>query len=506
MTLVSSLADFVASSGPLIVTKATLVLLLMLLAARLVRRTRASARHLLLTAGFGVLLVLPLAIAVMPPVHVEVRAVPPVVEEFMSALVPAGRLAQANRAGSRAWISSDSDDVPRRRRLLAELWAGGVLLFACPVLIGFAHARRLRRTGRPWLAGQRLVDSLTREAGLRRPVEVLLHERIAAPATAGITRHAILFPVCAATWSNEDIQRAAIHEVEHVRRGDCFLNTLVHLICAVYWFHPLAWVASRQLALEAERASDDAVLRHADATAYADQLVTLAERLARTPRHPLVAMASRSELVQRVTAILDQRQPRGHTGTTLTAAFGLAAVIVVAALAPIQGRGQTVSLEPLVGLWDMQRTTAGDSIVLRLCYAELFSRSEFAVEQVTWRPSSSTRGEQIRFALTREAGSFAFEGNVENNVATGRFTFEPSSRFEEALRQRGQPSLTPSQYLALAQHDIGLAAIIEATASQRISGAAPWLIHIAQARAWLEEAKDRMAKSSPGGVSSPGVC
>ena len=66
---------------------------------------------------------------------------------------------------------------------------------------------------------------------------------------------------------DDDIRRAAIHELEHVRRGDCSLNTLVHLICAMYWFHPLAWIASRQVGLEAERASDDAVLRRADATA-----------------------------------------------------------------------------------------------------------------------------------------------------------------------------------------------------------------------------------------------
>jgi beta-lactamase regulating signal transducer with metallopeptidase domain len=44
----------------------------------------------------------------------------------------------------------------------------------------------------------------------------------------------------------------------------------------VYWFHPLVWIAWRRLGLEAEHASDDAVLREADATAYADQLVALA--------------------------------------------------------------------------------------------------------------------------------------------------------------------------------------------------------------------------------------
>jgi beta-lactamase regulating signal transducer with metallopeptidase domain len=42
----------------------------------------------------------------------------------------------------------------------------------------------------------------------------------------------------------------------------------------VYWFHPLVWMAWRQLALEAERSCDDAVLRRSEGTVYADQLVT----------------------------------------------------------------------------------------------------------------------------------------------------------------------------------------------------------------------------------------
>ena len=57
---------------------------------------------------------------------------------------------------------------------------------------------------------------------------------------------------------------------------------MARFVCALYWFHPLVWMAWRRLRLEAERACDDAVLRRAEATAYADQLVLLAERLAST--------------------------------------------------------------------------------------------------------------------------------------------------------------------------------------------------------------------------------
>jgi beta-lactamase regulating signal transducer with metallopeptidase domain len=499
--LAADLSYWVASFGLPIVIKATFVLLLTLAVVRLARHSRASVRHLLLTAGFGVLLAIPVATVVARAGGIEIAPVSLAVEEYISGSLLVDDLTPptppANGMAAQEWSIEAVG-------LVAAAWSIGVLLFTLPVLSGLLQVRRLRRTGLPWRAGQRVIDSLTREAGLRSPVDVLLHDCIAAPATCGMRRHMILFPADANTWSEEDIRRAAIHEVEHIRRGDCFINVFVRLICAIYWFHPLVWIAWRRLCLEAERASDDAVLRRAEATVYADQLVTLAGRLSARPRPPLLAMANRSDLVQRVTAVLNQRQERGHVGTTLTAAIRLGAFTLVIALAPIQILGQALSQDRLVGLWDMQRTASGDAVVLRLCYAELFSRSEFPVEHVDWWPASSASvAGQVRFALRRDAGTFTFEGIVARDAAQGRFTFGPSARFEAELRQRGYQSLTPSQYLALAQHDIDLAALDE-RARQGARDADPWsMIGAAQIRAQLE---DRVTKVTSGHALARGVC
>ena len=86
----------------------------------------------------------------------------------------------------------------------------------------------------------------------------------------------IVFPLDARTWPDADLRRALIHELEHVRRGDWVTMCLARTVCAVYWFHPLVWIANRQLGLNAERACDDAVLQDFQAFGYADQLVALA--------------------------------------------------------------------------------------------------------------------------------------------------------------------------------------------------------------------------------------
>src|SRR5207302_9963933 len=119
---------------------------------------------------------------------------------------------------------------------------------------------------------------------------------------------AIVLPQDAPAWEMEDLNRAIVHELEHVRRGDWLSHCIARVVCAVYWFHPLVWIAWRQLALAAERSCDDAVLGRSEATAYADQLVGLAQRLSAAAKSSALAMANRADLAARIGAVLDSRQ------------------------------------------------------------------------------------------------------------------------------------------------------------------------------------------------------
>ena len=127
-----------------------------------------------------------------------------------------------------------------------------------------------------------------------------------------------------------------IHELEHVRRGDWLSQYMARIVRALYWFHPLVWIAWRRLSLEAERACDDAVLRRSEATAYANQLVLLAERLASTATPPLLAMAACRDLSTRVRAVLDGAQARGRAGALPVATAIVAAALFIAAVAPLR--------------------------------------------------------------------------------------------------------------------------------------------------------------------------
>jgi uncharacterized protein (TIGR03435 family) len=209
-------------------------------------------------------------------------------------------------------------------------------MFLVPVAVVLWRLDHLRRGGLPWMKGEPHLRTLAAQAGIRRTVDILRHEGVSAPVTCGFTRPVIVLPVDVDEWSDVDVRRATVHELEHVRRADWPVQLAARVVCAVYWFHPLVWIAWRHLCLEAERACDDAVLREAEQTDYAEQLMMLASRLSGSAMRPMLSMASGSDLSARIRAVLDSRQPRGRAGIVNASVTIAIAGLVVLALSPLR--------------------------------------------------------------------------------------------------------------------------------------------------------------------------
>ncbi len=324
------------SSSPAasMVTKATVILVLSLTGAGLARRSRAAVRHALLAGTFAMLLALPVASLVAPPVRIIVPAgaPKPVSLPRATGLIP--RVTAHPRTGNPP-ATPPSPGLSTSALMLIG-WACGAALFLLPVAMGLWQVRWLRRSAVAWPQGQAIVEKLALEAGTSRRIEALLQADLAGPMTCGVMHPAIVLPADAQTWEEADLHRAIVHELEHVRRGDWVSHCLARTVCAVYWFHPLVWIAWRKLALEAERCCDDAVLGRSEATAYADQLVGLARRLSGSSKSPLLAMASRAELGKRVGAVLDSRQRRGRAGRLAVALTCAASALLVLGIAPLE--------------------------------------------------------------------------------------------------------------------------------------------------------------------------
>jgi beta-lactamase regulating signal transducer with metallopeptidase domain len=327
--------------------KVTLAAAAGLCAVRLARRSRASVRHLLLASTMAAFVTIPLAAAIAPSMVFEL---PVDRRETSAAASRQTVLPLTNPVEGRAQAASQSTGTNPRLPTLMQvawtLWAGVALLLLARLGIALARLNTIRRCGLPWLGGSDVVGQMARQAGLP-PVELLVHEDIPAPLTCGFGRPCILLPSEAQHWHDSDLRRAIVHELEHVRRCDWMIQLAARAACALYWFHPLAWVTWRQLCLEAERACDDAVLETGERTDYAEQLVQLARRMSAGAAQPALGMANRSDLSARVTALLNEGQRRGRAGIMRTGGIVLAAAALILAMAPL--KAVVVPVDPAAG-------------------------------------------------------------------------------------------------------------------------------------------------------------
>ncbi|HYK04212.1 MAG TPA: ankyrin repeat domain-containing protein [Thermoanaerobaculia bacterium] len=315
-----------------ILLKSTVVLLLGLTFVLAARRSRASVRHLMLAAVFLFLLLLPGVQRFAPAVDITVQKAP-------AAFVLTGEPARVQPAEPLMPVQTGGASVRRSIRtadLLLAAYAAVVFLLLGRLLLGVLRLRALARSSEVWLEGTARMNEIALRASIRRPTLVVLSSRIAVPLTFGLIRSTIVLPAAAREWSAGELTRAIRHELEHVRREDWAVQLVARVAAALYWPHPLVWVAWQRLCVEAERACDDAVVRSSDSATYAEQLVLLAKSMARRRALPALPMASPTRLAERVHAILDPRQRRGPHSRAAAAAAVLVMLVSLAAFGTLR--------------------------------------------------------------------------------------------------------------------------------------------------------------------------
>jgi len=289
-------------------------------------RGAAASRHLLWLLALSSVLALPALRLIVPawgiPWAGGALALPET-ESLSVAAIP---------ESDSALVSPRS--IPWNAIVLA-LWAAGALVFFVRFVIGMVSAARLARRSTPdtnsgW---SRELSDLGRSLGLSRRVDLRRCDEKTTPMTLGAFRPVILLPRGAAAWPLLQKRLVLLHELAHIRRWDCLTQIPAQIACAIFWFHPLVWFASRRLYVERERACDDAVLdAGVRASDYAQTLLETARGLAPLPAGLAAAAAlARSPLIEgRLRAILDPRQgrrPAGLAGGALIA--GVVAVLTV---------------------------------------------------------------------------------------------------------------------------------------------------------------------------------
>ena len=256
-----------------LIIKATVLLALaLLLEAVALRRASGRLRHGVWCAALAALALLPLtlflppllAMPVSPPSPVQLTpATPPLapasggIQADNSSLSP--RSAGARGQGGR--------EIDWERTLLLSyvLGAGGLLLrLLLDRAVLFTLARRATRAS-------------TTLFPCAFPVH--LSPAVPTPLAAG-GRAGVLLPESAEQWDDERRHVILLHEAAHLRRRDHITLPLALSLQAVWWFHPLAWLAISRFRAAAEAACDEAVVATGiSPVTYAEHLLEAAKTL-----------------------------------------------------------------------------------------------------------------------------------------------------------------------------------------------------------------------------------
>jgi beta-lactamase regulating signal transducer with metallopeptidase domain len=220
---------------------------------------------------------------------------------------------------------------------IAGIWAALIILRTGQLLIQTIRLRRIWRNARPVADGE--VSAVLRNA--RRNATLCISADVDAPSVIGFFKPRLLIPDWMfARLSEAELRQVVLHECEHLRRRDDWMNLAQKIALALFPLNPALLWMDRRLGLERELACDAGVVASIAAPYdYAHCLTRLAEHrmVRRRIGLALSAWSRQSELAHRVYTLLRpmRRMSTAHARISIAlVGLGLAGLSFEMARAP----------------------------------------------------------------------------------------------------------------------------------------------------------------------------
>lgn len=188
-----------------------------------------------------------------------------------------------------------------RRPLTAVQWLAGLWLLGAAAAAGYMIVIN-RRFVKRVLTGATVLP-------INFSIPVILAD-VPSPCLIGVFKPRILLnPI---SVRPENLRFALSHEQCHYRGLDHIWNLLRNILVALFWFHPLVWVAARCSKRDCERACDERATRTmspSDAIEYARTLIALVSpRRAALGTSASFMATNLLDMKKRVTLIIDRKR------------------------------------------------------------------------------------------------------------------------------------------------------------------------------------------------------
>lgn len=162
-------------------------------------------------------------------------------------------------------VGNTSDDGPTavfmagklgftRLDVLRFIWITGIAAAGLWILAtNIVFSRRLKKTRKPF----DLPEEVRKEAGR---TAFYLAEGLTSPCLYGFPGREAVYLTADVAEDPDRLRHVVVHELVHKKHGDSFWAFLRSALLAVYWFHPLVWVAAVCSKRDCELACDEAAL------------------------------------------------------------------------------------------------------------------------------------------------------------------------------------------------------------------------------------------------------
>ena len=260
------------------------------------------------------------------------------IEETSSAVgatsLAASLVAAPKNSASATPLSTNvaSTHAPLWPRVLFQLWLVGLLANLFFLARDGRRAAKLRSAASPLHDEEieAVLKNFCRRLRIGRAPQ-LLRARENGPLLLGLLCPAIVLPETSMReYSHEEMRLILAHETAHWRRRDLAWNSFAALTGAIFWFHPLLWLARHEHHLSSEEACDALALRLTKAAPsdYGALLLRVASRESKAMNAAAaVGVADFASLQRRLLALRNARRPSRRAARRMAAALLVAAVI-----------------------------------------------------------------------------------------------------------------------------------------------------------------------------------
>lgn len=196
---------------------------------------------------------------------------------------------------------------------LMIVWVIGTVLTIGITFYSNRYIFIIKRTIQPVddVKTQRIFIKCENRLRIRKKIIFGKSKLLSTPATFGLFQPCVVLPDESRTTITEtDIPYILFHELTHYKHGDIYINFLICILQALYWFNPLIWYTFKEMRADNEIACDISVLEMLNEKhhlEYGKTIINCADRFLKLPHLNTASMmiGSESQIKKRIQQIAD---------------------------------------------------------------------------------------------------------------------------------------------------------------------------------------------------------